>query len=162
MTEYPNIVPDPIGAIEKALALRETVFMVFVKTIEALAPLNGRKINKAFATAVEKALPGYSVYYDKKDYNVSINVWGNGVPYDRKISVYLCQQGFGQPLPVFDFDACAGDLNPGFMQEGDRITADREAMDGILEKCGRYMRAKAELEAADKELDRLRYYVMAR
>jgi hypothetical protein len=73
------------GAIERErMPLQEAV-------LDALRPLDGKKITKRFATVVGKALPDHTVYYDvcKVTGTYRLYIWGAGIDYNQRESFYL-------------------------------------------------------------------------
>lgn len=59
------------------------------KVLEVLKPFDGKTISKRMASAVQKALPEYTIYY-KSDYGMfHINVWGNGISYNEMLSFLI-------------------------------------------------------------------------
>jgi hypothetical protein len=82
----------------------------FGRVLDALRPFEGKKITKRIATAVEKAIPEYTVYYDGGK-NVSgiyhLTIWGNGISMDQRIQLYLgsvqVTTPHGEPIPAKTF-----------------------------------------------------------
>lgn len=54
-----------------------------------IVKFDGQKITKRIATALSKELPDYTVYYDTNHGMYDLVIWGNGIPYDNRISIYL-------------------------------------------------------------------------
>lgn len=56
---------------------------------EVLKTFDGKAINKRIETAVKKRLPDYSVFYESKYSFYSITIWGNEIPYDKRLQLLL-------------------------------------------------------------------------
>jgi hypothetical protein len=79
--------------IEKLLSeLQERqcrTYKIFCAVRKAVAPFDGKPITKRIATAVEKALPEYTVYYERQYGMFHVIIWGNGIEYGDRLSLLL-------------------------------------------------------------------------
>ena len=155
--EFKSVVPNPVEALKKGVAERKESYGLFCKAAEAVKAFNGKKITKAFATAVAKALPaGLTVSYSKEYGRFNTSIWGNGREFKNLISITW---GFVE-TETFDFDEFLKRNSCYTLEEG-RIPALEAELDVIEAKCNRYARALKELEEAEDDLYPARSYVLA-
>lgn len=62
-----------------------------IETIEPLLKkFEGKLVSKRIMNEVKKALPMYTYYWDaERSYSRSFRMWGNGLLYDERITIYL-------------------------------------------------------------------------
>lgn len=79
---------------------------IWAAAIESFRKFDGCVVSKAFATRLEKQLPGMAVYYEKSknDGSHHIKVWGEGLLYGERETFYLSsQKGFDYAEFVNDY-----------------------------------------------------------
>lgn len=78
------------------------------KVAAVLKRFNGKTVTKRMATAVEKAFPTYTVFYDTSIGMRHIYVWGNEIAYDNRKSFLLSYESHSQ---VFSLSRFTGEYN---------------------------------------------------
>lgn len=152
---YPALKPNPIAAAEEALAARKVRFALYKKAEAALKPFEGKKITRALATAIEKALPGYNVFYKKSYSWFEVDIWGEEIPYAERVTLNL---GYFSN-PIFDFVKFVCNGNGCYSLEEGRLPAFEEGMSALPAKVEEYKAALAVVEAAYANLGEYRSYV---
>lgn len=70
--------------IEADIAREQIGIDLFNQLVEIFKPFEGKKISKRLATAIEKALPDYTVSYSTDYGHYSIRIWGNGIDFNER------------------------------------------------------------------------------
>jgi len=69
---------------------------------QVLQKFEGKPFSKRMETAIKKALPLNTVYYEKTSYHIEITIWGNGVKYDKRMVVRLASR-LCEDYPNFNY-----------------------------------------------------------
>lgn len=91
----PIILADMLARLDATVAINAHKHRVMVAMLDALRPFEGKQITKRLATAVQKALPEYTVYYDAEYSWIKLKIWGNGLEYNSNVDVILTYTGTG-------------------------------------------------------------------
>lgn len=62
---------------------------IFDVMVETFKPFEGKPITKRLATALEKAMPNHTIYYEKEFGMFHIRIWGNGIEYKDRLSFLI-------------------------------------------------------------------------
>lgn len=135
--------------------MEDTVMVA--RVLEALKPFQGKPINKKLGTAVQAALPEYTVSYqdnDKKLFNwVHIGIWGNGIPHQERYSLTI------HVTPEFDL-AVFQEKNPAYFaaaiarnKRREQFIADTEKLAMLAELINQHNEATEKLREVLGEWD---------
>lgn len=69
---------------------REIHYRIINKVALITKQFEGKEITKRIMTAIKKSYPDYTYYWEAtRTYHRSIHMWGNGLPMDQCIIIYL-------------------------------------------------------------------------
>jgi hypothetical protein len=116
----PLTVENQTSKVNASIAHYENLLSISSRILPILKTSDGKQITKRIETAVRKALPEYQVSLSNS-FTISINVWGNGIDYEKRVSVYLSQTGYSNG--ILDYAKTVEGVNlDGFKVKIDQLT----------------------------------------
>jgi len=81
---------------------------VYAAIQTAAKTFGGKQIGQRLATAVKKLLPEYTVYIESTGSGtfgrMMIHAWGGAIPFDEKVSMFLCQTRDKDSFDLVEFE----------------------------------------------------------
>lgn len=135
--------------IDKRIERKRIDLRLVTVVFQACEKYEGKPITKRIATAVEKALPTYTVNYNR-DYGMfHIRIWGNGIPYNNRFSSLI---GYDSDIcnPIVNM-MCIRDYNKCHTLEAGRIKNLETGRAIVQRLVTRWNRALSDLKRVHRE-----------
>ncbi len=121
---------------------------------EIVKPSEGKTISKRIATAIEKALPAHTVYWNT-DYGMfHVSIWGNGIEYnDRKRYLVGYHSGSGTTFSharFLEHNACHLAAAIARNSRRDALLADKATLEATASAINRLNQARTDLAELTK------------
>ncbi len=122
-----------------------------------LKKFHGKTINKRIQTAVAKAMPDWTIYYNIRGSMYYLDIWGNGLSMNKRFSILLGYQPYNNdPTPLLNFYDVWGKKHNGWLPlEKGRLAKYKKAISKMTGWVERYNEAIDTLDVIRGEMDKL-------
>jgi len=120
--------------ISKEIARLELTETILSEVLEILRVFDGKKYTKRITDKIKFILPGKSVYFENRYGMYHLNIWGNGIDYEKRIDFFLGYQS-SNPNKIVDMNFI-GDHNKNLVwieRELERLPIDLNDLDDITD-----------------------------